>query len=58
VRNVNTGSDLDNGSVPLCLTPEVLLILNHGIEHLTDTRNGDRKVYGDLLYLQEALSRT
>ena len=51
-------NDLENGEVPLCLTPEVLLILNHGFEHLGDTRNGRGKAYSDLDYLQQAFSST
>ena len=50
--------DVKKGVVPLCLTPEVLLILNHGFEHLTDTRITDQKLFKDLNYLQNALNST
>ncbi|XP_067929584.1 serine/threonine-protein kinase 11-interacting protein-like isoform X2 [Watersipora subatra] len=50
--------DLENGDVPLCLTPEVLVILNHGFEHLGDMRNGGNKFYNDLDFLKRALNST
>jgi len=51
-------ADLKRGTLPLCLTPEVLLILNHGFEHLADLSSQDQRLQSELTYVEDTVNNT